>query len=69
MDLLNEDMSIVGRGIIDESIKCEMELNEVKLFPSEIAVRVMLLEDNMHWTGELVGERLGQCKGLIIRWK
>ena len=29
--------------------------------------RVLL--DDMVWSGELVGEQLGQCSGLVIRWK
>jgi hypothetical protein len=29
---------------------------------------VRVLEESM-WTGEIVGERLGQCVGFVIRWR
>ena len=32
-------------------------------------MRVSYVVDEMVWTGKLVGERLGQCLGLFIRWK
>ena len=46
-----------------------MELNGLKLFLSEVAVRITRVDDTLHWTGEVVGERLGMCIGLIIRWQ
>ena len=47
----------------------DMELNGLKLFPSKVAVRITRVDDTLHWTGEVVGERLGMCIGLIIRWQ
>jgi hypothetical protein len=61
--------NVVGTGMINENIKCGMELNAVKLCPSEVAIRIVEVRDGSVWTGEIVGERLGQCVGLVIRWK
>jgi hypothetical protein len=41
----------------------------VKLCPFEVAVQVVRVLAESMWIGEIVGERLGQCVGLIIRWK
>jgi hypothetical protein len=46
-----------------------MELNVVKLCPSEVAVRVVEVRDGSLWTGEIMGEQLGQYIGLVILWK
>jgi hypothetical protein len=46
-----------------------MELNAVKLCPSEVAVKIVEVRDGSVWTGEIVEEQLGQCVGLVIRWK
>ena len=67
VELLSEGGNIVGIGAVDNSIKCGMELNHVKLFPSEVAVRVSRVVDEMVWTGELVEERLARCLGLVIQ--
>ena len=40
VEFLSEGGNIVGIGAVDNSIKCGMELNHVKLFPSEVVVRV-----------------------------
>ena len=55
--------------MIDGNIKCGMKLNVVKMCPSEVAVRVVEVSDGIVWTGKIVGEWLGQCIGLVIRWK
>lgn len=31
-------------------------------------MRIIRVNDALHWTGEVVGERLGSCMGLIIHW-
>jgi hypothetical protein len=46
-----------------------MELNAVKLCPFEVAVQVVQVLDESVWTGEIVGERLGQCVGFVKRWR
>jgi hypothetical protein len=69
MELLGSEGNVVGTGVIDGNIKCGMELNVVKLCPSEMAVQVVEVSDGSVWTGKIVGERLGQCIGLVIRWK
>ena len=56
LELLSEGGNIVGIGAVDNSIKCGMELNHVKLFPSEVVVRVSHVVDEMVSIGELVGE-------------
>jgi hypothetical protein len=69
MELLWLEENVVGTGVIIKNIKCGMELNAVKLCPSEVAIRVVEVRDGSVWTGEIVGERLGQCVGLVIQWK
>jgi hypothetical protein len=63
----HQSTQVPERGIVE--LKCGMELNAVKLSPSEVAIRVMQVSDGFVWTGEIVGERLGQCIGFVIRWK
>jgi hypothetical protein len=46
-----------------------MELNAVKLCPFEVAVQVVQVLDESVWTGEIVGERLGQYIDFVIRWR
>jgi hypothetical protein len=46
-----------------------MELNAMKLCPFEVAVQVVQVLDESMWTGEIVGEWLGQCVGFVIRWR
>jgi hypothetical protein len=69
LELLGSGGNVVGRGVIDGNIKCGMELNAVKLCPSEVAVWVVEVSDGFVWTREIVGERLDQCVDLVIRWK
>lgn len=69
VELLNANNIVVGTGKIDNSLKCGMELNAVKLCPFETAIRVVDVYDGSVWTGELVGERLSECVGHTIRWE
>lgn len=69
MQLISESGAIVAIASVDEGITCGMELYHIKLWPYEVAVRVLHVLDGSIWTGELVGERLSQCVGLLIRWK
>jgi hypothetical protein len=41
----------------------------VKLCPFEMAVQVVRILEESVWTREIVGERLGQCVGFVIRWR
>jgi hypothetical protein len=41
----------------------------VKLCLFEVAVQVVQVLDESVWTGEIVGERLGQCVGFVIYWR
>jgi hypothetical protein len=69
VELLGPGGNVVGTGVLQENIKCGMELNAVKLCPFEVAVQVVQVLDESIWTGEIVGERLGQCVGFVIRWR
>jgi hypothetical protein len=70
VELLGSGGNVVGTGVIDGNINCDMELNAMKLCPSMVAVWVVEVSDGSVWTGEIVGEQLGQlCVGLVIRWK
>jgi hypothetical protein len=69
VDLLGPGGNVVGTGVLQENIKYGMELNAVKLCPFEVAVQVVQVLDESVWTGEIVGERLGQCVGFVIRWR
>jgi hypothetical protein len=69
VELLGPGGNFVGTGVLQENIKCGMELNAVKLCPSKVAVQVVQVLDESVWTGEIVGERLGQCVGFVIRWR
>ena len=46
-----------------------MQLNAMKLCPFEVTVQVVRVIEESVWTGEMVGERLGQCIGFVIRWR
>ena len=50
------------------SLGSGMELHGLKLFPYEVAVHITRVDDASHWIREIVGERLGFCMDLIIRW-
>jgi hypothetical protein len=69
VELLGPGGNVVGTGVLQDNIKCGMELNAVKLCPFEVAVQVVRVLEESVWTGEIVGERLGQCIGLVIRWR
>jgi hypothetical protein len=45
VELLGSGGNVVGTGVIDGNIKCGMELNAMKLCPSEVAVRVIEVSD------------------------
>jgi hypothetical protein len=61
--------NVVGTGVLQDNIKCGMELNAVKLCPFEVALQVVQVLDESMWIGEIVGEWLGQCVGFVIRWR
>jgi hypothetical protein len=69
VELLGPGGNVVGTGVLQDNIKCGMELNAVKLCPFEVVVQVVRVLEEFMWTGEIVGERLGQCVGFVIRWK
>ena len=68
VELLLEIGEVIGLGITDPTIQSGMALHGVKLFPSEVAVYITQVHDISHWTGEVVGEKLGLCMGLTIHW-
>ena len=69
MELLGPRGNVVGTEILQENIKCRMELNAVKLCPFEVVVQVVRVIEKSMWIGEIVGERLGQCIGFVICWR
>jgi hypothetical protein len=68
VELLSAIGDVVGMATTELELGSGMELHGLKLFPSEVAVRITRIDDALHWTGEVIGERLGLCMGLIIRW-
>ena len=68
IELLSEIGNVVGLATMEHAFESGMELHGSRLFPSEVAVRIIRVDDALHWIGEVVGERLGSCMGLIIRW-
>ena len=66
VELLLESGDVVGLAIREDTFVSGMELNGLKLFLSGVAVRITRIDDTLHWTGEVVGERLGMYIGLII---
>jgi hypothetical protein len=69
VELLGPGDNVVGTGVLQDNIKYGMELNAMKLCPFEVAVQVVQVLDESVWTGEIVGEQLGQCVGFVIRWR
>ena len=69
MELLGLEGNVVGTGVLQDNIKCGMELNAVKLCSFEVAVQVVQVLKESVWTGEIVGEQLGQCVGFAICWR
>jgi hypothetical protein len=45
MELLGPGDNVVGTGVLQDNIKCGMELNAVKLCPFEVAVQVLQVLD------------------------
>ena len=66
LELLGPGGYVVGTGVLQDNIKCGMELNAVKLCLFEVAVQVVQVLEEFVWTGEIFGERLGQCVGFVI---
>jgi hypothetical protein len=69
VELLGPRGNVVGTGVLQDSIKCGMELNAVKLCPFEVAVQVIRVLKESMWIREIIGEWLGQCVGFVIRWR
>jgi hypothetical protein len=69
VELLEPGDNVVGTRVLQDNIKCGMELNVVKLCPFEVAVQVVRVLEESVWTGEIVEERLGQCISFVIRWR
>ena len=69
VELLGLRDNVVETGVLQDNIKCRMELNAVKLCPFEVAIQVVQVLDESVWTREIVEEWLGQCVGFVIRWK
>jgi hypothetical protein len=69
VELVGLGGNVVGTGVFQDNIKYGMELNAVKLCPFEVVVQVVQVLDEFVWIGEIVGERLGQCVGFVIRWR
>jgi hypothetical protein len=69
VELLGLGGNVVGTGVLQDNIKCGMELNAVKLYPFEVAIQVVRVIEESVWIGKIVGERLGQCIGFVIHWK
>jgi hypothetical protein len=45
VELLGPGDNVVGTGVLQDNIKCGMELNAVKLCPFEVAVQVLQVLD------------------------
>jgi hypothetical protein len=69
VELLGPGGNVVGTGVLQDNIKCGMELNVMKLCPFEVVVQVVQVLDESVWIGEIIGKRLGQCVGFVIRWR
>ena len=41
----------------------------MKLCLFEVVVQVVEVLEEFVWTGKIIGERLGQCVGFVIRWR
>ena len=48
VELLSDTGAVVGMAIMDNAFKSGMELNGMRLFPSEVAVRVTHVDDELH---------------------
>jgi len=68
VQLLGDNGSIVGVGVVDTSFTCGSELHQVKLRPIEIVVHVTHALDETKWIGEVVGKFMGDCVDKVIQW-
>ena len=68
VELLSKIGIVVGLAKMEHAFKSGMVLHGCRMFPSEVAVHIIWVDNALHWTGEVVGERLGSCMDLIIRW-
>ena len=66
MELLRQGGNVIRTTILQENIKCGMELNAVKLCLFEVAVQVVRVIEESVWTGKIVGEWRGQCISFVI---
>jgi hypothetical protein len=48
VELLGLGDTVVGTGVLQDNIKCGMELNAVKLCPFEVAVQVVQVVVHIH---------------------
>ena len=65
MELLGLEGNIFGMGVLQDNIKCGMELNTVKLCSFEVVVQVIQVLEELVWTREIIGEPLGQCVAFL----
>ena len=68
VELLSQGGEVASMAYMDHTFGSGMELHGIKLFPSEVAVHIIRVDDMSHWTGEVVGEKLGLCMDMTIRW-
>ena len=59
IELLSKIGNVVGLATMEHAFESGMELHGSRLFPSKMAVRIIRVDDALHWIGEIVGERLG----------
>ena len=69
LELLGLGGNVVGTEALQDNIKYGMELNTVKLCLFEVAVQVVQVLEESVWTGEILGEWLGQCVGFVLCWR
>ena len=68
VQLLGDEGDVVGEGVLEKNITYRMELHDVKLCPSEVAIRVTRSIDKNKWVGEIVGDLLCDCVGELVWW-
>jgi hypothetical protein len=54
MELLGPGGNVVGTRVLQDNIKCGMEVNAVKLCPFEVVVQVVQVLEESVWTGRLL---------------
>ena len=52
VELFSDTGTVVGMAIIENTFRSGMELNGMRLFPSEVAMRITRVDDELHWTKE-----------------